>query len=72
MTNRARKPFAEGIKMYCGELDGQLVACHISLQARGVRCSVGAMFNDRDDERGWREAVKSGWRVVKVRVAKVQ
>jgi len=59
------------VLMFCGELDGKIVTLHLFHRAGDVRDSVGIMMNDWDAKRGWREAIKLGWRVAKVRVEKL-
>lgn len=59
-------------RMFCGELDGDLCLGHIASRADTVRHSVGEMFQPLDPLRGWRLAVRGGWKVVNVRVEKIE
>ena len=67
------------IRMFAGELDGNLEPGHIDYRASAVRHSISQIFYERHcryiDNRAksmWRRARKAGWRVVRVRVAKEQ
>lgn len=63
------------IRMFCGELDGELQPLHISFRAENVRVSIRILF--RHEVAGfdqynaaalWKAARKAGWRVVSVYV----
>jgi hypothetical protein len=56
-----------GIRMFAGELDGQLEPSYIGFRANNLRHQIGRMFPGRLPERdGWIEARKAGWRIVRV------
>ncbi len=73
-----------GIKMFCGELNGEIEPAHIGFRADGVRDSISLMF--RSEAYGtlsktgkadfsrlglWKRAQRGGWRVVPVEVRKI-
>ena len=60
----------KAIKMFCGELDGELVPSHLAFRANRVRHSIAELFFGITwgDTPGWYLARKAGWRVVPVRV----
>lgn len=56
-------------RMFCGELNGDLVTSHIAHRADSVRRSVALMFDaGAPIETGWARAKREGWRVVPVYV----
>ncbi len=65
-------------RMFAGELDGELMLTHLSFRKDDVRLSIAQLFYDGSThkwsydmtKRFWREALKAGWRVVPVVVAK--
>ena len=58
-----------GIKMFCGELRGQLEPCHIGFRADEVRRSIAMLFNEgQGNSKWWPDAKREGWRVVPVEV----
>jgi hypothetical protein len=64
-----------GIRMFCGELYGDIQPSHIGFRADTVRVLISELFRERDganlDNRPksmWLRARKAGWRVVPVRV----
>ncbi len=59
----------KAIKMFCGELDGELVPSNLAFRANRVRHSIAELFfGTWGDTPGWYLARKAGWRVVPVRV----
>ena len=57
--------------MFCGELNGGLIAAHKSLRADEVRANIAVMTSPGYPVKiGWAKAKKDGWRVVPVQVAK--
>jgi hypothetical protein len=62
------------MRMFCGELDGELQRCHIASRADTVRQAICRLwsFVDIPPEYRWKYARRAGWRVVPVFVKKVQ
>lgn len=65
------------IRMFSGELDGDIEPCHISFRAAAVRHSISELFREREGrvlnnnaKAMWRRAQKAGWRVVPVLVTR--
>ena len=60
------------ITLFCGELNGGLIAAHMSLRADEVRANIAVMTSPGYPVKiGWAKAKKDGWRVVPVQVAKL-
>lgn len=61
------------LRMFGGELKGQLHNGYIYPRADDVRIQIAVMFQPgAPREVGWKEAMKEGWRVVPVSVQKIQ
>ena len=60
------------ITLFCGEFNGGLIAAHMSLRANEVRANIAVMTSPGYPVKiGWAKALKDGWRVVPVQVAKL-
>jgi hypothetical protein len=60
-------------KMFCGELNGDLVTGHLDHCAWVVRRHIAYMFEPgAPDKVGWEKAKREGWRVVPVKVEKIK
>jgi hypothetical protein len=64
-------------RLFAGELNGDLVLCHIGPVARDVRLSIERLFYERGDAprrhepEVWASARAEGWRVVPVAIEKL-
>lgn len=58
-------------RMFCGELDGQLVLSYIDHRADDVRYKLAVNAEPgKPYPEGWKAAKKNGWRVVPVNVSR--
>lgn len=61
------------VQMFCAELNGELDPAYIAIRKDAVRYYVGSLFDvNPPDTKGWQQARKAGWRIVKVRVEKLE
>lgn len=61
------------VRMYCGELNGEIYCGYIDFRAREVRRLIATMFATNpygEMQEAWGRAKEEGWRVVPVIVTK--
>lgn len=68
IPHQVRRPARGWAAVHRDRPRGEPNIWHVAYRAHEVRQSMGLAFNPKDATAGWQQALKNGWRVVKVLV----